>query len=219
MAVGGCGVFGFGRDEPACDFCARSLVEEDAPKDDVRTDNALLYKLVRGEKVTGSDGHATCERGGVGAVGRVDEVSHTTIISIRPSIASTTIIIIEEINHVDDDAPPLRPLGARLHRRRLAVRPAHLENAQRLIKTGVLRVAGGLLTPDSILPTTPPTDKKLVGSCMIYEAESLEGARELVEQDEYYKNGVWDKEKLVILPIGLVTALAPVPSSSSSSSS
>lgn len=96
--------------------------------------------------------------------------------------------------------------------RRMAVRPVHLENANRLIQQGILRgffsssvshvvpydhgvphlgtsgVAGGVMTAESIVAA--PSDKKSVGSCMIYEAEDLEAVRKLVENDVYYKTGV-----------------------------
>ncbi|KAG2153631.1 uncharacterized protein EDB93DRAFT_1133837 [Suillus bovinus] len=94
--------------------------------------------------------------------------------------------------------------------RRLAVRPAHLENIKNQINRGVLRVGGAFMTPESV--DAAAADRKFRGSCMIYEGESVEAVRKLVEEDLYYKTDVWDKEKLVILPIALVTALPPVPS-------
>ncbi|KIJ67521.1 hypothetical protein HYDPIDRAFT_108348 [Hydnomerulius pinastri MD-312] len=94
--------------------------------------------------------------------------------------------------------------------RRLAVRPSHLENANKLIQQGILRVGGGVLSADSL--NAAPSDRTFFGSCMIYEAETLEAVRQFIEDDIYYKTGVWDKEKLVILPIVLATGLPPVPS-------
>ncbi|KAL4074316.1 hypothetical protein J3A83DRAFT_4091433 [Scleroderma citrinum] len=91
--------------------------------------------------------------------------------------------------------------------RRMAVRAVHLENANKLIQQGILRVAGGVMTAESV--NVVPSDKKFVGSCMIYEAECLEAVRKLVKDDIYYKTGVWDKEKLTILPIAMATALPP----------
>ncbi|KAF9244983.1 hypothetical protein BU15DRAFT_41434 [Melanogaster broomeanus] len=94
--------------------------------------------------------------------------------------------------------------------RRLAVRPSHLENAGKLINQGIFRVAGGVLTSDSA--NAAPSDRKFFGSCLIVEAESLEAVRKLIEEDVYYKTGVWDKEKLLILPFMSATGLPPVPS-------
>ena len=78
-------------------------------------------------------------------------------------------------------------------------------------------LGGGLLDPSS-QETSP--EKRLIGSFIIYEAESLETVRRMVEEDIYYTDGVvrtltyvlatadtflstrnqWDKEKLVIVP-------------------
>ena len=60
-------------------------------------------------------------------------------------------------------------------------------------------------------------ERKLIGSLMVFEAESLEEVRKVIEDDVYYRTGVvrsifrlvcadadadvqWDKEKLTILP-------------------
>lgn len=49
-------------------------------------------------------------------------------------------------------------------------------------------VGGGVLTSDST--NAAPADRKFFGSCIIIEAESLEAARKLIEEDIYYKSGV-----------------------------
>ncbi|KAG1745495.1 uncharacterized protein EDB91DRAFT_1050022 [Suillus paluster] len=97
--------------------------------------------------------------------------------------------------------------------RRMAVRPPHLENIKTLAGQGTLRY----MTPESV--DAAAADKKFVGSCMIYEGGNIDVVRKLVEEDVYYESDVvycrgvrWDKEKLVILPIALATALPPVPS-------
>ncbi|KAH7919250.1 hypothetical protein BV22DRAFT_1023306 [Leucogyrophana mollusca] len=89
--------------------------------------------------------------------------------------------------------------------RRMAVRPRHMAVANKLINSGILKVAGGLVTPES--QDAAPGDRKFVGSALIYEAESIEAARELVERDLYWTEGVWDKEKLVIYPMIMATTL------------
>jgi len=53
-----------------------------------------------------------------------------------------------------------------------------------------------MLSPESLTGG----ERKLVGSMLLYEAESIEVVREQVEKDVYYKNPVWDKSKIVILP-------------------
>ncbi|KAG1777054.1 hypothetical protein EV702DRAFT_1179663 [Suillus placidus] len=94
--------------------------------------------------------------------------------------------------------------------RRLAVRPAHLENIKKLISQGILRLGGGFMTPESV--NAAAADKKFLGSCIIYEGENIDVVRKIVEDDIYYKTDVWDKEKLVILPIALATDLPPASS-------
>ncbi|KAK7472956.1 hypothetical protein VKT23_001060 [Stygiomarasmius scandens] len=81
--------------------------------------------------------------------------------------------------------------------RRLTARPDHLVKAKENISSGFIRVGGALVSPDTYqLP-----DKKMVGSAFICEADNIEDVRKQVEDDVYYKNGIWDPEKIVILPI------------------
>ncbi|KAI0740635.1 hypothetical protein C8Q76DRAFT_608567 [Earliella scabrosa] len=100
-------------------------------------------------------------------------------------------------------APDMTDEGA--FQRRLSVRPAHLDKAREHISGGTIKVAGAMLTPESI--ASPTAEKKMIGSVFICEAESLEAVRELVESDVYYTSGVWDKERMIILPLALVTPL------------
>lgn len=87
-----------------------------------------------------------------------------------------------------------------------------------------------LLTPESI--ASADAAKKMVGSVMVFEMETLEDVKKLIEGDIYYKTGVvslplfctpalflalcplsspvclqWDPERIVILPVA-----APLPS-------
>ena len=123
--------------------------------------------------------------------------------------------------------------------RRLRVRELHLEGAKAATEGGLLsiilpitcstvkfanelwrpnlEIGGAILTPDSLTGG----EKKLVGSILIFEGETIEEIREMVTNDIYYTSGVvsshlyncdscrrlrdyhiyqWDKEKLVILP-------------------
>jgi len=85
--------------------------------------------------------------------------------------------------------------------RRMSVRSQHLENAAKAISAGVIKVGGATLTPESLTGG----DKKLTGSVLIFEAESLEAVRKMVESDVYYTSGVWNPETLVILPFAAAT--------------
>ncbi|KAI1784519.1 hypothetical protein LXA43DRAFT_901498 [Ganoderma leucocontextum] len=102
-------------------------------------------------------------------------------------------------------APDMSDEGA--FQRRLNVRQSHLDNATNQAKKGIVKVGGAMLTPESIVPGV---EKKMVGSIFICEADSLETVRNLMENDVYYTSGVWDKEKLVVLPLALAVANLPV---------
>jgi len=91
-------------------------------------------------------------------------------------------------------APDKTDEGA--YERRLSVRPQHLENAAKPIDGVKVHVGGAMLTPESLTGA----DKKMVGSVIIYEAENIEVVRKIIEADIYYTAGVWDPERLVILP-------------------
>lgn len=86
--------------------------------------------------------------------------------------------------------------------RRLAVRQQHLANAKIVKEQGILSVCrvflcaavskillgfgGALLSPD----TYQSEQKKLIGSAGIYEAESIDVVRKIIEGDIYYTSGV-----------------------------
>ncbi|KAF8070346.1 hypothetical protein FPV67DRAFT_1668212 [Lyophyllum atratum] len=89
--------------------------------------------------------------------------------------------------------------------KRLSVRPTHIEEVKEKISGGFIRVGGVLLTPESI--ATPTSDKKMVGSMFICEAENIEEVKKVVESDIYYKAGVWDPERIVILPFQAATTI------------
>ncbi|KAJ6491303.1 hypothetical protein C8R47DRAFT_941259, partial [Mycena vitilis] len=86
--------------------------------------------------------------------------------------------------------------------RRLSVRATHLENSAKR-PAGQVRVGGALLTPESLTGG----EKKMVGSMIIFQAENIEAVRAIIEGDIYYTSGVWDPERLVILPFASATPL------------
>ncbi|KAF7291916.1 YCII domain-containing protein [Mycena indigotica] len=86
--------------------------------------------------------------------------------------------------------------------RRLAVRTKHLEVARKAIDDGRIRVAGALLTPESLASE----NKTMIGSTFIIEAETIDQVKKMIEEDIYYTTGVWDPERIVILPFVAATA-------------
>ncbi|EIW82572.1 hypothetical protein CONPUDRAFT_142834 [Coniophora puteana RWD-64-598 SS2] len=88
--------------------------------------------------------------------------------------------------------------------KRIAVRPTHIVRATKLIEQKVIRLGGGTMSSDD--STARPLEKKdFVGSCTFYEAASIEAAWEIIHTDPFWLEGVWDKERMVVLPIHLAT--------------
>ncbi|KAI8934370.1 hypothetical protein NX059_009105 [Plenodomus lindquistii] len=81
--------------------------------------------------------------------------------------------------------------------KRIAARPKHLENIQK-DKEG-LWLMGGAMLEEPIEPgsTDPP---KFKGSAMLIAARTKEEALERVKQDIYTAEGVWDADKIQIIP-------------------
>jgi len=79
--------------------------------------------------------------------------------------------------------------------RRMAVRAKHLQEAAPIIASGWAKVAGGLITEDSLVQGA---DKKFLGSAFIVQADNIAEVRQRMESDVYWTGNVWDKEKLVI---------------------
>ncbi|KDQ27963.1 hypothetical protein PLEOSDRAFT_1083882 [Pleurotus ostreatus PC15] len=71
--------------------------------------------------------------------------------------------------------------------RRFAVRPKHLEKVTPLIQSRVIKVAGMTITPESI---AEGAEKKPKGSLLIFEADSLEEVKQIIERDIYFTEKV-----------------------------
>ncbi|KAH9915489.1 uncharacterized protein B0H18DRAFT_1041437 [Fomitopsis serialis] len=69
----------------------------------------------------------------------------------------------------------------------------------RLADGSVLEFGGAILAKDEKLPLTGVPD--IGGTLLIFKADSLEDARKLIEQEPYYKAGVWDTSDIKIAPI------------------
>ena len=83
-------------------------------------------------------------------------------------------------DHHDQDAPA----------RRAAVREAHLEAVRPLAERGVVQVGGALLDDAGVMR----------GSMMLVEAESEAEVRDLVWNDVYVRERVWDVDAITIRP-------------------
>jgi len=86
--------------------------------------------------------------------------------------------------------------------RRFSVREKHLKGIDGMLDSGIMKFGGALLAPEL---TDECGRKKMTGSLMFYEAESIEEVRKIVKSDIYYTSGVWNRENVVIAPF--VTAM------------
>ncbi|VDB83319.1 unnamed protein product [Peniophora sp. CBMAI 1063] len=83
--------------------------------------------------------------------------------------------------------------------RRMSVRPLHLEGIHKHVAAGYFKFGAYTLTADSI--GKPVEDQVINGSNMVFLAESIEEVWGYVKADPYWENNVWDKEKVVVLPV------------------
>ena len=63
-----------------------------------------------------------------------------------------------------------------------------------------------MLTPESI--QTPSSEKKMIGSVLILEAENMGAVRKTIEEDIYYTSGVVSDFVLAIDPLIMRNAYA-----------
>ncbi|KAH9915906.1 uncharacterized protein B0H18DRAFT_1039695 [Fomitopsis serialis] len=83
--------------------------------------------------------------------------------------------------------------------KRKAVDSEHNEWMEARRADGILQFGGAILNKDEKLPLTVVPD--IAGTLLIVKADSLEAARKLIEQEPYYKAGVWDTSDIKIGPV------------------
>jgi len=74
--------------------------------------------------------------------------------------------------------------------RRTKVRPKHIEVANKRRASGQIVLGGAILDQDG----------NMAGSGMVLRADSEEEAWKVIKNDEYWKNNVWEKEKVIVRP-------------------
>ncbi|CAK4033342.1 Hypothetical predicted protein [Lecanosticta acicola] len=79
---------------------------------------------------------------------------------------------------------------------RMKVRPQHLEAIKPQVDSGLV-VLGGASLDEPLKEGLAP---KINGSVVMYEADSEEEVWKAVKSDVYYKEGVWDVEKIKVFP-------------------
>ncbi|KAM5342783.1 hypothetical protein ACJ41O_013749 [Fusarium nematophilum] len=90
----------------------------------------------------------------------------------------------------------IMPDKANVLETRKKVKPIHYEGIKPLIASGTLP-AGGAIFEKHPVDGEPAQFK---GSVVVYSAETAEQVREIIENDIYATSGVWDLEKVQILP-------------------
>ena len=88
----------------------------------------------------------------------------------------------EWLIHIPDHASSLS--------KRLAARPAHLTNLKPRIASGQVVFGGATLSSQP----QPGEQPQMTGSMMLIKAETEEEVRNLLQEDEYTKQGAWDIE-------------------------
>ena len=83
---------------------------------------------------------------------------------------------------------------AETYSRRLLVREEHMARAKVAKERGFL-IAGGAILADQG-PNVENTERKMVGSLFIFEAEGEEQIRQEIEQDPYVINKVWERYEI-----------------------
>ncbi|KAI9930839.1 hypothetical protein ASPWEDRAFT_47814 [Aspergillus wentii DTO 134E9] len=80
--------------------------------------------------------------------------------------------------------------------KRLEVRGAHLENVKPLVEQGSVVIGGATFDHHPTGGETPAFN----GSMLIVVVENEEQVWEILKNDVYVKNGVWDLERAQIIP-------------------
>lgn len=74
--------------------------------------------------------------------------------------------------------------------KRLEVRDLHVKGARKMIEEGRIINAAAFIE-----------DEKMIGSTLFVDFDTKEELESWLENEPYVKNGVWDMEKIQILPI------------------
>ncbi|AEO57079.1 hypothetical protein MYCTH_100127 [Thermothelomyces thermophilus ATCC 42464] len=84
------------------------------------------------------------------------------------------------------------------HEKRIAVRPQHFANLGPVKESGVFQMGGAVL--NEVPTSSDPKDFSFAGSTIVVLASSREEIKEILRQDVYAKEGVWDVENVSRFP-------------------
>ncbi|KAH9833870.1 uncharacterized protein C8Q71DRAFT_860137 [Rhodofomes roseus] len=83
---------------------------------------------------------------------------------------------------------------------RRAARPGHRAVLEPLIASGIVKLAGPLWNTEADL-SWPYVEHEKFGSVIVYQGESLESVRRIIETEPFWIEGVWDRERLQLHPM------------------
>ncbi|KAI1312641.1 hypothetical protein EDD11_002913 [Mortierella claussenii] len=111
---------------------------------------------------------------------QTSRVAHRTFAATASSFNSKKQFIVIARDFQDAEAPI----------RRAAVRPQHLLGAKELKKSGALQLGGAILSDHS-------ESGKMIGSIMVFNAESEEEVASILAKDQYVTERVWEDYQIL----------------------
>ncbi|KAM7207601.1 hypothetical protein V8F20_002079 [Naviculisporaceae sp. PSN 640] len=92
--------------------------------------------------------------------------------------------------------------------KRIAVRPLHFAGLKPMLQSGTFQMGGAIL--NEVPKDDQPSSLDFAGSTVIAVAESREEILEILKNDVYVKEGVWDLSKVQMWPLKCAFRI-PVP--------
>ncbi|PLB38959.1 uncharacterized protein BDW47DRAFT_104008 [Aspergillus candidus] len=81
--------------------------------------------------------------------------------------------------------------------KRIEVRPLHLEGMKPLVEAGEVVLGGAMFDHH---PQEGESVPAFSGSMLLVRAENTDAVKQIIKNDIYTRSGVWDEEKVQIIP-------------------
>ncbi|KAJ9130406.1 hypothetical protein NKR19_g9901 [Coniochaeta hoffmannii] len=82
--------------------------------------------------------------------------------------------------------------------KRIAIRPQHFANLKPFVDSGTFKMGGAVL--NSVPADDEPSSLDFAGSSLVVVASSKEEVLDILKQDVYAQNGVWDVDNAQVWP-------------------
>ena len=89
------------------------------------------------------------------------------------------------------------PINPGTLEKRLALRKQHIEDALPKVEQGIITLAAAILSK----PTEDGDNKDMVKAIATVVAKTEEEARNILADDVYTKEGIWDADKIEVYPL------------------